>query len=97
MDTATVAPTPALDALDSSVFAAHAAIRLCEMAPDVFWNALKPGTRRWWLDIAGCPLGWRMDRWGAIPETGRRDLKLRMQQIMVLLTGAGLDLSGLRK
>lgn len=83
--------------IDASLFAGHAAVRISEMAPADLWAALRPDTRRWWLDIAGEPLGYRSERWEAIPARCRRQLQLTMRQIMVFLTGTGLDLSGLRK
>lgn len=82
--------------LDAGTFAGHAVLRINEMTPEECWAAITPNTRRWWLDMAGQPLGWRNEGWGALPVNGRKRLRLTMQQVMVFLTGAGLDLSGLR-
>lgn len=82
--------------LDAATFACHAVVRIYELSPEEFWEAIKPETRRWWLDLAGQPMGYRKDGWNAIPGRSRTRLQLTMQQVCVFLTGAGLDLSGLR-
>lgn len=82
--------------LDAATFAGHAVNRIYELAPAEFWDMLKPETRRWWLDLAGLPMGYRKGDWSTIPTQSRARLQLIMRQMCVFLTGAGLDISGLR-